>query len=147
MALQYQNDKNVFETPRGAVIERAYTNGKSKGQVYLRIEWNPGFGPKATRTFRTAQSAFTNECIRLMDRYVPFDTGVLKNTVGLATNYEEGRVVYATPYARPQYYLHPQGEGVHDGRRGSYWGQRMAADNQAHLRKFAAGEVGKGMNR
>lgn len=145
--MQYQNDRNVFETPRGAIIERAYTKGKNKGKVYLRIEWNPDFGPKSTRTFHTAQAAFTNECIRLMDRYVPLNTGVLKNSVGLATDYEAGRVVYSTPYARPQYYLHPQGVGVHDGRRGSYWGQRMAADNKAHLHKFAAGAVGKGMNR
>ncbi len=145
--MQYQNGANVFDTPRGAIIERAYTKGANKGKLYLRIEWNPNFGPKATRTFRTAQAAFTNECIRLMDRYVPFDTGVLKNSVGLATNYEAGRVVYPAPYAQAQYYLHPQGVGIHDGRRGSYWGQRMAADNKAHLHKFAAGEVGRGMRR
>lgn len=145
--MQYQNDRNVFETPQGTLVERAYTKGKNKGEVYLRIEWNPGFGPKATRVFHAAQFAFTNECMRLMDPYVPFDTGFLKDSAKLSTDYEHGRIVYQAPYAHAQYYLHKPNQVVYDGRRGNYWGQRMAADNKAHLHKFAAGAVGKGMNR
>ena len=43
------------------------------------------------------------------------------------------------PYARRQYYLHEQGEGLHgDNRlRGSYWGQRAIADHKDELEKFA----------
>ncbi|MBQ7860345.1 MAG: hypothetical protein IJ347_09480 [Faecalibacterium sp.] len=142
----YQNDRNVFSTPKGALVQRYYTKGKNKGEVYFRIEWNPGFGPKCTSTFRTAQQMFTHECVRLLDPYVPKDTGLLKNTALLGTNYETGEVVYSTPYAQAQYYLHPQGTSVHDGKRGSYWGQRMAADHKNHLRSFAAAAIRKGMN-
>lgn len=142
----YQNDRHVFSTPKGAIVQRYYTKGKNKGEVYLRIEWNPGFGPKCTNTFRAAQQMFTHECVRLLDPYVPKDTGLLKTTALLATDYETGEIVYSAPYARAQYYLHPQGVGVHDGKRGSYWGQRMAADHKKHLRNFAAAAIEKGMN-
>ena len=39
-------------------------------------------------------------------------------------------LVYNTPYARRQFYLHPEGECLHgeNGLRGSYWGQRALAD-------------------
>lgn len=142
----YRNDENVFSTPKGTIVRRYYTNGKNKGEVCLRIEWNQGFGPKCTSAFQTAQQMFTQECVRLMDPYVPMDTGLLKNTALLATNDKTGEVVHDTPYAQAQYYLHPQGVGVHDGKRGSYWGHRMVADHKTHLRNFAAAAIRKGMN-
>lgn len=62
--------------------------------------------------------------------YVPFDTGILKNSVNQASKFDEGLLVYNTPYARRQFYLHPEGECLHgeNGLRGSYWGQRALAD-------------------
>ena len=47
-----------------------------------------------------------------------------------AGKYDEGLLVYNTPYARRQFYLHPEGECLHgeNGLRGSYWGQRALAD-------------------
>lgn len=134
----YQNESLIIQTPKGALYQREYTKGQNKGKVYCRIEWNPGFGPKYTGAFQSAQTAFAAECARLMDPYVPFDTGVLKNSVGLASQYETGDLIYPAPYARKQYYLHPQGQGIHDGKRGSYWGQRMIADHKAHLHSFVS---------
>lgn len=49
------------------------------------------------------QRFFTHEVRRLSDPYVPFLTGVLKNT---ATE-EVNRITYNTPYARRQYYENP----------------------------------------
>lgn len=48
-------------------------------------------------------------------------------------------LVYNTPYARRQFYLHPEGECLHgeNGLRGSYWGQRAIADHKDELEKFA----------
>ena len=70
---------------------------------------------------------------------MPFDTGMLKNSVNQASKFDEGLLVYNTPYARKQYYLHEQGAGLHgDNRlRGSYWGQRAIADHKDELVKFA----------
>lgn len=62
---------------------------------------------------------FTHEVRRLSDPYVPFLTGVLKNT---ATE-EVNRITYNTPYARRQYYENP-GTGL----RGPHWTERMWAD-------------------
>ena len=47
-----------------------------------------------------------------------------------ASKFDEGLLVYNTPYARRQFYLHPEGECLHgeNGLRGSYWGQRALAD-------------------
>ena len=139
----YRNDRIYFETPRGKVVSRVYTKGANKGKLYWRIEWAPGFGPYFTQAFTTAQAAFAQEVARKMDQYVPFDTGTLKNSVHLASDYQRGVLIYNTPYARKQYYLHPEGEGVHDGHRGSYWGQRCDADFHPYFVRFARRAVQK----
>ena len=105
----YRNDRIYFETPRGRVVSRVYTKGANKGKLYWRIDWAPGFGPHFTQAFTTAQAAFAQEVAKQMDKYVPLDTGTLKNSVHLASNYQLGILIYATPYARRQYYLHPMG--------------------------------------
>lgn len=46
------------------------------------------------------QKLLTAECARYMDKYVPMDTGILKNTRIIGTN----SVTYNTPYARMMYY-------------------------------------------
>ena len=143
----YRNGRIYFETPRGKVVSRVFTKGANKGKLYWRIEWEPGFGPHFTQAFTTAQAAFAQEVAKQMDKYVPFDTGTLKNSVHLASDYERSVLIYNTPYARKQYYLHPEGEGVHDGRRGSYWGQRCDADFHPHFVRFAKRAVKKELNR
>ena len=74
---------------------------------------------------------------------MPFDTGTLKNSVNQASNFKEGLLVYNTPYARRQYYLHEQGTCLHGetGLRGSYWGQRALADIGEHLALYGARAV------
>ena len=143
----FQNDRIYFQTPRGKVVSRVFTKGANKGKLYWRIEWEPGFGPHFTQAFTTAQAAFAQEVAKQMDKYVPFDTGTLKNSVHLASDYQRGLLVYNTPYARRQYYLHSQGQGVHDGRRGSYWGQRCDADFHPYFVRFAKRAVKKELNR
>lgn len=143
----FRNDNIFFETPKGKVVGRSYTKGRSKGKFYWRIEWAPGFGPHFTQGFTTAQAAFAQEVAKQMDRYLPFKTGTLKNSVHLGSDYERGVLIYNTPYARKQYYLHPCGKGIHDGRRGSYWGQRCDADFHKHFVSFARKAVQKELNR
>ena len=106
------------------------------------------FLPQAAVAVR---AAFAQEVARKMDQYVPFDTGTLKNSVHLASDYQQGVLIYNTPYARRQYYLHPMGEGVKDddkgGHRGSYWGQRCDADFHPYFVRFAKRAVKKELNR
>lgn len=75
------------------------------------------------------QRFFTHEVRRLSDPYVPFLTGMLKNT---ATE-EVNRITYNTPYARRQYYENP-GTGL----RGPHWTERMWADRGKEIVKAVA---------
>ena len=79
------------------------------------------------------QQFFTHEVRRLSDPYVPFLTGVLKNT---ATE-EVNRITYNTPYARRQYYENP-GTGL----RGPHWTERMWADRGKEIVKSTAAYCG-----
>lgn len=107
--------------------------------IRIRLTFRPGFARDRQAAFERAQFAFSQKVAAVVDPYVPFDTGTLKNSVRTASDFKGGMLVYNTPYARRQYYLHPQGEGLHgDNRlRGSYWGQRALADHKAELVRFA----------
>lgn len=114
--------KPVFDQPYGLRYR--------VDDVQMELSWRPDFGTEKTAALQKAQFALAQEAARLIDSYVPFDTGTLKNSVNLASKYDEGLLVYNTPYARRQYYLHPEGTCLHgeNGLRGSYWGQRALAD-------------------
>lgn len=65
---------------------------------------------------------------RRCDKYVPMDTGILKNTVQVAG--DGSNIVYNKPYARRQYtvpYKHK------DPNRCSYWDKRMIANEGPQL--------------
>ena len=111
--------------------------------IQMQLSWRSDFGVEKTAAFQKAQYAFSQEAARLIDPFVPFDTGTLKNSVNQASKFDEGLLVYNTPYARKQYYLHAQGSDLRGdtGLRGSYWGQRGLADMGEHLALYAARAV------
>lgn len=106
----------------------------------FKIQFRPGFQADMDARFARLQFAFSQKVADVVDKYVPLDSGQLKGSVnGAASDFKDGKLVYNTPYARRQYYLHEQGAGLHgDNRlRGSYWGQRAIADHKDELEKFA----------
>lgn len=107
--------------------------------IQMQLSWRPDFGAEKTAALQKAQYAFSQEAARLIDPFVPFDTGTLKNSVNQASKFDEGLLVYNTPYARKQYYLHAQGSDLRGdtGLRGSYWGQRAIAAHKDELERFA----------
>ena len=109
----------------------------------FKITFRPGFQADMDARFAKLQFAFSQKVAATVDPYVPFDTGTLKNSVNQASDFKEGLLVYNTPYARRQYYLHPESEALHGdtGLRGSYWGQRAIADVGEHLALFGAKAV------
>ena len=127
--------KPIFEQPAGY---RFRADG-----VQIELSWRPDFGAEKTAALQKAQYALAQEAAKLIDPYVPFDTGTLKNSVNQASDFKGGVLVYNTPYARRQYYLHEQGKGLHgeNGLRGSYWGQRALADIGEHLALYGARAV------
>ena len=129
--------KPVFEQPYGLKYQ---VDG-----VQMQLSWRPDFGAEKTAALQKAQYAFSQEAARLIDPFVPFDTGTLKNSVNQASKFDEGLLVYNTPYARKQYYLHAQGTDLRGdtGLRGSYWGQRAIAAHKDELIQFARNAVKK----
>ena len=109
----------------------------------FKITFRPGLQADLDAGFAKVQYAFSQHVAKTVDPYVPFDTGMLKNSVNQASKFDEGLLVYNTPYARKQYYLHPEGEALHGdtGLRGSYWGQRALADMGEHLALYATRAV------
>lgn len=110
----------------------------------VKITFRPGFQADMDGRFAKVQYAFSQKVAAAVDPYVPFDTGTLKDSVnGAASDFKNGLLVYNTPYARRQYYLHEQGTDLHGAKdeterhRGSYWGQRAIADHKEELKKFA----------
>lgn len=127
--------KPIFEQPAGYRF-------RAEG-VQMSLDWRANFGAEKTAALQKAQYVLAQEAAKRIDSYVPFDTGTLKNSVNLASKYDEGLLVYNTPYARRQYYLHEQGTCLHSetGLRGSYWGQRALADIGEHLALYGARAV------
>ena len=123
--------KPIFEQPAGY---RFRADG-----VQMSLDWRTNFGAEKTAALQKAQFATAQKAAALIDQYVPLDTGILKNSVNQASKFDEGLLVYNTPYARRQFYLHPEGECLHgeNGLRGSYWGQRAIADHKDEMEKFA----------
>ena len=106
----------------------------------FKIQFRPDFQADMDAKFARLQFAFSQKVADVVDKYVPFESGQLKGSVnGAASDFKTGLLVYNTPYARRQYYLHEQGTDLHgeNGLRGSYWGQRAIADHKDELEKFA----------
>lgn len=105
----------------------------------FKIQFRPGLQADLDAGFAKVQYAFSQQVARVMDPYVPFDTGTLEDSVNTASDFKGGILVHNTPYARRQYYLHESGTDLHgDSRlRGSYWGQRAIDANRDELEKFA----------
>ena len=76
------------------------------------------------------QKLFTNTCYRYMDKYVPKDTGALRETVTIDSN----SITYEQPYAHAQYIGEVNGGKVVNYTTpgtGAYWDERMkSADMQ-----------------
>lgn len=70
----------------------------------MSLVWAPGFRRGVQGNFKRAQAYIDQACIRHMDKYTPMLTGALKKSPTLGTKIGSGRIEYASPYARYQYY-------------------------------------------
>lgn len=70
----------------------------------IRLVWKSTFGREQTECFGTVQKYIDRECILLMVRYTPMRNGILSKGAVLGTKIGSGRIIYAIPYARYQYY-------------------------------------------
>lgn len=84
------------------------------------------------------QKMIDNDVLKFSEPYIPFDTGMLRNSGISATVIGSGEVKWNTPYAKRQYYTNKGGEGL----RGKMWFERMKADRIDDILRNAANVAG-----
>jgi len=86
-----------IETPRGSIV--IGPNGKAE------LKWNTNFQPKWQKRFSEAQKFVDQSVLEICDDfYIPFRTGMLKESGILGTEVGSGLVQWIAPYARVRYY-------------------------------------------
>lgn len=85
-----------IEQPDGMLLK--------KGDFGASLEWNRSFAADRTESFSKAQAFVDSECIRLMGKYTPERNRAMIRSATLGTKIGSGRIIYASPYARYQYY-------------------------------------------
>jgi hypothetical protein len=132
----------------------------------VTFEWDPRFKPEMREKFNRAQAYVDQACIRHMDKYTPMLTGALKRSATIGTKIGSGKIEYASPYARYQYYgklmvssvtgspYARQGEKkvltsidlayntASHPLAGPFWFERMKSDKGEEIRKGAARMAG-----
>lgn len=79
---------------------------------------------------KKAQKFLDSEILRKCDPYIPFKTGMLRDSGILGTKVGNGRIRWIAPYAKRQYY-----KGLASGKRGRWWLKRaMTAHGEEILR-------------
>lgn len=89
------------------------------------------------------QKFFTNACYRYMDKYVPMDTGMLRENVTLTAN----TITYEQPYAHAQYTGIVNGHAVQNyttSGTGPYWDERMKSADLGNVIKETQDYFNKG---
>lgn len=89
------------------------------------------------------QKFFTNTCYRYMDKYVPKDTGALRETVTIDSN----SITYEQPYAHAQYIGEVNGGTVVNYTTpgtGPYWDERMKSADMQNVAAEVQNFVNKG---
>lgn len=119
----------LIQTPRGQISQYKTKDGK----VVARLDWEAGFGPRASQGFMKAQEFVDSECLRYMDPLTSRRTGYMIKSATLGTVIGSGKIEYLAPYARKRYY-----EGKGDGgNRGRLWFERMKTAKAETIRKGA----------
>ena len=89
------------------------------------------------------QRFFTDTCYKHMDKYVPKDTGILRDNVDKGADY----ITYESPYAHAQYIGEVHGSPVRNYTTpgtGSYWDKKMVSAEMQDVIKEVQEYVNRG---
>lgn len=131
------------------------------------LEWNPGFAAKWNGRYDLAQKFVDSEVLRRTEPYLPFQSGMLRDSGILGTRIGSGEVAWNAPYARFLYYgkimvgilsrsawaklgerKETTGQELtfHGApKRGAYWFERMKADHGKAIISTAGKIAGGGV--
>lgn len=84
------------------------------------------------------QQALDSVILQTCDPYIPFDTGMLRDSGILNTAIGSGEIEYNTPYARKQYYENKGGKGL----QGKLWFERAKSDHLPEWGEVVENESG-----
>lgn len=99
------------------------------GNVTTKLKWNGSFASQKSAAFSRAQMFVDQEIIRYMDPQTPRLTGAMIRSVTIGSAIGSGHLVYASPYARRQYYEH-KSKGK--------WFEKVKSAHGATIREGAA---------
>jgi hypothetical protein len=85
-----------IDQPRDRTYKDQYTEA--------RLVWSRTFARDNNERFENVQKFVDSEIIRYMVPYTPMRNGLLSKSAVLGTKIGSGRIIYASPYARFQYY-------------------------------------------
>lgn len=85
------------------------------------------------------QKFVDSEVIRKCDPYVPFETGMLRDSVKFGTKIGSGKIRWIAPYAQRQYY-----KGSAAGKRGRRWAERAIANHGDEIIRGAQKKLNEG---
>ena len=130
--------RNPIETPRGKVL----LNNKT---MKAELVWNTGFGSQWEGRYQNAQKYVDSEVLRLSEKYIPLQTGMLIKSGILGTDIGSGEVSWIAPYARAQYYMKRKPGSETGWLRGPQWFERAkevyGKDIIKWARRFAGGRA------
>lgn len=91
------------------------------------------------KRLQPVQKYVDSEILRKCDPYIPFKTGMLRDSGILGTKVGSGRIRWLAPYARKQYY-----KGLSTGKRGRYWVKRAMTAHGQSITRWAQKKLNDG---
>lgn len=121
--------------------DSTFTIKKNGVEMKCTLKWKTSFGRERTEQFQRAQMMLDAEVMRVMEPYMPLDTGQLIKSMINGTRAGSGQVNVNTPYAAKVNYV----TGIM-GRNGALRGRRffdrMKADKLDYLKNFVGKLLG-----
>lgn len=92
------------------------------------------------REARRRQEEYAQRCAFVMRKYVPMDTGMLRSSEPMNSDYGRGLLTWSTPYAARHYY-----EPMEHSTKGTcdHWDEECARRDGAALRAYAESLYGR----
>ena len=110
-------------------------------KVKATIHFSKAMPKERTAQFQQAQAMLDSEVMRVMEPYMPLDTGMMIASMQSATHPGSGEIHVNTPYAAKVNYVSGI-MGKNGPNRGRRFFDRMKADKLAYFKAFVAKALG-----
>jgi 16S rRNA U516 pseudouridylate synthase RsuA-like enzyme len=123
-------------------------------RVTINIDAKKILSERGLGSSKKVQKYLASEVVRLSDKYVPMQQGMLKNQTQIAS--DGSQIVYTQPYAHYQYYgevMAGRAPKDYTGRkltyngapmRGARWTERMLADKRKEIENSVEAYIKRG---